>query len=81
VQIDRFREPPTHGLMCDMLWADPIEDFGNEKGSESFIHNHVRGCSYFYTCVTRPQDASALTDAGAATRPCASSSSGTTCSR
>ncbi|KAJ9098612.1 3',5'-cyclic-nucleotide phosphodiesterase (PDEase) (3':5'-CNP) [Naganishia friedmannii] len=47
--INRFREPPTHGLMCDILWADPLEEFGNEKTSETFIHNHVRGCSYFYT--------------------------------
>ncbi|CDR88210.1 calcineurin catalytic subunit [Sporisorium scitamineum] len=47
--IDRFREPPTHGLMCDILWADPLEDFGSEKTNESFIHNHVRGCSYFFT--------------------------------
>jgi hypothetical protein len=50
-QINRFREPPTHGLMCDILWADPLEEFGNEKTSETFIHNHVRGCSYFYTQV------------------------------
>jgi serine/threonine-protein phosphatase 2B catalytic subunit len=49
-QIDRFREPPTHGLMCDILWSDPIEDFGQEKDSQLFVHNHVRGCSYFYTC-------------------------------
>ncbi|KAF8067748.1 serine/threonine-protein phosphatase 2B catalytic subunit A1 [Lyophyllum atratum] len=47
--IDRFREPPTHGLMCDILWADPVEDFGTEKTTESFVHNHVRGCSYFFT--------------------------------
>ncbi|KAI0297352.1 serine/threonine protein phosphatase 2B [Russula brevipes] len=47
--LDRFREPPTSGLMCDILWSDPVEDFGQEKGSESFIHNHVRGCSYFFT--------------------------------
>ena len=47
--INRFREPPTHGLMCDMLWADPLEDFGQEKTNESFVHNHVRGCSYFFT--------------------------------
>ncbi|EHK97949.1 putative Serine/threonine-protein phosphatase 2B catalytic subunit [Glarea lozoyensis 74030] len=38
--IDRFREPPTHGLMCDILWADPLEEFGQEKTSEYFIHNH-----------------------------------------
>ena len=50
-QINRFREPPTHGLMCDILWADPLEEFGNEKNTEGFVHNHVRGCSYFFTCV------------------------------
>lgn len=47
--INRFREPPTSGLMCDILWADPVEDFGNEKTTESFMHNHVRGCSFFFT--------------------------------
>jgi serine/threonine-protein phosphatase 2B catalytic subunit len=35
--------------MCDILWADPLEDFGQEKTSEYFIHNHVRGCSYFFS--------------------------------
>jgi serine/threonine-protein phosphatase 2B catalytic subunit len=49
LQIDRFREPPTHGLMCDILWADPLEEFGQEKTSEYFVHNHVRGCSYFFS--------------------------------
>lgn len=48
-QINRFREPPTHGLMCDILWADPLEDFGQEKTQEYFVHNHVRGCSYFFS--------------------------------
>ncbi|KAG0299170.1 3',5'-cyclic-nucleotide phosphodiesterase (PDEase) (3':5'-CNP) [Dissophora globulifera] len=48
-QINRFREPPTHGLMCDLLWADPLEEFGQEKTSEFFVHNHVRGCSYFFS--------------------------------
>ncbi len=48
-KLNRFREPPTHGLMCDLLWADPLEDFGQEKTKEFFIHNHVRGCSYFYS--------------------------------
>ncbi|ANB11012.1 calcineurin catalytic subunit A [Sugiyamaella lignohabitans] len=48
-KLDRFREPPTHGLMCDLLWADPIENFGEEDNNRSFIHNNVRGCSYFYT--------------------------------
>ncbi|KAJ1943451.1 3',5'-cyclic-nucleotide phosphodiesterase (PDEase) (3':5'-CNP), partial [Linderina macrospora] len=47
-QLDRFREPPTHGLMCDLLWADPVEDFGHEKNKSYFIHNFARGCSYFF---------------------------------
>ncbi|KAF9891244.1 Serine/threonine-protein phosphatase 2B catalytic subunit alpha [Aspergillus nanangensis] len=47
--IDRFREPPTHGLMCDILWADPLEEFGQEKTGDYFIHNSVRGCSYFFS--------------------------------
>ncbi|CAG8703273.1 27459_t:CDS:10, partial [Dentiscutata erythropus] len=48
-EIERFREPPTHGLMCDLLWADPLEEFGQEKTNECFVHNHVRGCSYFFS--------------------------------
>jgi len=47
--VNRFREPPTHGLMCDLLWADPLEEFGQEKTNEYFIHNHVRGCSFFFS--------------------------------
>ena len=35
------------GLMCDILWSDPLEDFGLGDGLESFVYNHVRGCSYF----------------------------------
>ncbi|KAI8930101.1 Metallo-dependent phosphatase-like protein [Entophlyctis helioformis] len=47
--LNRFREPPTHGLMCDLLWADPLEDFGQERTNEFFVHNGVRGCSYFFS--------------------------------
>lgn len=35
--------------MCDILWADPLEEFGQEKTQEFFLHNHVRGCSYFFS--------------------------------
>ncbi|XP_065651647.1 protein phosphatase 3 catalytic subunit alpha isoform X2 [Hydra vulgaris] len=48
-KVDRFREPPAFGAMCDLLWSDPLEDYGNEKTMEHFSHNSVRGCSYFYS--------------------------------
>ncbi|MEJ1270790.1 hypothetical protein NN561_001618 [Cricetulus griseus] len=48
IELDRFKEPPAYGPMCDILWSDPLEDFGNEKTQEHFTHNTVRGCSYFY---------------------------------
>jgi len=48
-KIDRFREPPAFGPMCDILWSDPIEEFGNEMSGEHFSNNTVRGCSYFYS--------------------------------
>uniref|UniRef100_A0AAR2KKZ5 Serine/threonine-protein phosphatase n=1 Tax=Pygocentrus nattereri TaxID=42514 RepID=A0AAR2KKZ5_PYGNA len=48
-KLDRFKEPPAFGPMCDLIWADPGEDYGSEKTSEFFNHNSVRGCSYFFS--------------------------------
>lgn len=49
VRLDRFREPPTKGLMCDLLWADPTEDYDEDNMDQSFVRNAVRGCSYSFT--------------------------------
>lgn len=49
VKLDRFREPPTRGLMCDLLWADPIEDYDDDNMDQTFVRNTVRGCSYAFT--------------------------------
>ncbi|KAK1892268.1 Serine/threonine-protein phosphatase 2B catalytic subunit gamma isoform [Dissostichus eleginoides] len=48
-KLDRFKEPPAFGPMCDLIWADPGEDYGSEKTTEHFSHNSVRGCSYFFS--------------------------------
>ena len=59
VQLNRFQEPGSHGLLCDLLWADPIANYGHEhensihgpglKPGTMFEHNATRGCSYFFT--------------------------------
>ncbi len=46
-KIDRFREPPTSGPMCDLLWSDPCEEIP-ENMDVKFTPNSTRGCSYFF---------------------------------
>lgn len=49
--IHRFREPPSSGSMCDMLWADPMHDDRemNTLKEQLFVPNTTRGCSYVYS--------------------------------
>ncbi|XBW37082.1 hypothetical protein QEN19_002659 [Hanseniaspora menglaensis] len=46
---NRFKEVPSKGLMCDLLWSDPLDDYDTYEDDELFIDNHQRGCSYMYT--------------------------------
>mmetsp|Transcript_13514 Transcript_13514/g.25412 ORF Transcript_13514/g.25412 Transcript_13514/m.25412 type:complete len:490 (-) Transcript_13514:1478-2947(-) len=46
--ISRFAEPPKQGMMCDLLWADPVES-ADGKAREQFKLNQVRGCSFFFS--------------------------------
>jgi serine/threonine-protein phosphatase 2B catalytic subunit len=42
-KIDRFQEPPLSGLLCDLLWADPVDDTHAMK--VNFSENKERECS------------------------------------
>eukprot|EP00035_Acanthoeca_spectabilis_P020325 m.432321 g.432321 ORF g.432321 m.432321 type:complete len:480 (+) comp17418_c0_seq1:101-1540(+) len=47
--IDRFCEPDETGPLCDLLWADPHEDYDTLGGSHLYLQNETRGCSFVYT--------------------------------
>ncbi|KAG8343457.1 putative Calcineurin like phosphoesterase [Trypanosoma vivax] len=48
--IDRFRETPSCGAMCDLLWSDPMseQDTNVDEPGASFIFNKKRGCAFLY---------------------------------
>jgi len=41
--VDRFQEPPLSGFLCDLLWADPLDDKDARKNS--YTKNAQRECS------------------------------------
>ncbi|KAN0125341.1 Metallo-dependent phosphatase [Lactarius tabidus] len=58
-RIMRFQEPGSSGLLCDLLWADPVPNFGHEAEpsqhpspvppGQMWGHNTKRGGSYYFT--------------------------------
>ena len=45
--LNRYQEPPKSGLMCDILWSDPIEK-DEEAKNVLFTPNSARNCSYVF---------------------------------
>mmetsp|Transcript_13332 Transcript_13332/g.37925 ORF Transcript_13332/g.37925 Transcript_13332/m.37925 type:complete len:464 (+) Transcript_13332:70-1461(+) len=48
-KANRFMEPPQKGVTCDVLWADPMDDYDTYTGDERFFFNDVRSCSCVYS--------------------------------
>jgi serine/threonine-protein phosphatase 2B catalytic subunit len=48
-KVDRFREPGKEGLLFDLLWADPHDDFGNEQEGTLFGPNKLRNASFTFS--------------------------------
>jgi serine/threonine-protein phosphatase 2B catalytic subunit len=50
MQINRFREPPPSGPMCDLIWSDPMDEEEEEASPDAlYLHNDLRGCSYVFS--------------------------------
>ena len=45
-EVNRFSEIPLEGLVCDIVWADPIDDEIADK--YEFMENPERACSFKY---------------------------------
>lgn len=39
-------EPPLTGILCDLLWSDPIDDI--YANSTDYKENEERECSYLF---------------------------------
>eukprot|EP01060_Flectonema_neradi_P012674 TRINITY_DN19437_c0_g1_i2.p1 TRINITY_DN19437_c0_g1~~TRINITY_DN19437_c0_g1_i2.p1 ORF type:complete len:288 (+),score=52.11 TRINITY_DN19437_c0_g1_i2:49-912(+) len=47
--IQRFKDPPGQGPMCDLLWSDPMEEEEDQSPELLYLHNDLRGCSYVFS--------------------------------
>ena len=44
--MNRFEEPGLYGLLCDLLWSDPVDDEISNR--VTFMENKERDCSVKY---------------------------------
>mmetsp|Transcript_36587 Transcript_36587/g.77818 ORF Transcript_36587/g.77818 Transcript_36587/m.77818 type:complete len:561 (-) Transcript_36587:114-1796(-) len=44
-KLDRVKETPRSGVLCDLLWSDPSD----ETRAEAYAHNTNRGCAYHFS--------------------------------
>eukprot|EP00727_Mastigamoeba_balamuthi_P002500 m51a1_g12247 hypothetical protein (479) ;mRNA; f:144236-146385 len=53
--LNRVVDVPDHGLMCDLLWSDPFEDWDPSGFFNYFVFNDLRetSCKYSATAVHR----------------------------
>jgi serine/threonine-protein phosphatase 2B catalytic subunit len=42
--VVRFKEPPLQGLLCDLLWSDPVDD--SKALKTNYKANEERECSF-----------------------------------
>jgi serine/threonine-protein phosphatase 2B catalytic subunit len=45
-ELDRVSEPADDGAICDLIWADPVED--DKFFNQNFSRNKERGCSVVF---------------------------------
>jgi serine/threonine-protein phosphatase 2B catalytic subunit len=47
-KVNRFQEPPSVGMLCDILWSDPCDMEECDPAEVVFEQNVERSCSFKY---------------------------------